>query len=323
MKNTATNGLRQCKASIFEGGIHVPGLVSWPRVITTNAHTSQPVYAPDVLPTLLELWGVSHPHPEWATDGESILPLLKGGDAAWTRHRPLAWRLGTQVALLDPTGRYKYVRDPEKGQCPLDLANYSLSNGPFLFDLFADPTESFPIKDDGARLAAMDALSKEWEASITVSQTSESRCLPPTPTPVLLQRAGVGCLVAASSAEHAALDGDGACAKGTLSSWLVDATSAVVTLAASGMCFHADNKVTDACGAGNTVWLGSVCGKDIAMRYDAGTGALVQPGCSGMCAGVGGAASGHALTLVSCDDTSATGWATVGGDVGRYARGFD
>ena len=34
--NQATNGLRQCKASLFEGGIREPGILEWPAMIKTH-----------------------------------------------------------------------------------------------------------------------------------------------------------------------------------------------------------------------------------------------------------------------------------------------
>lgn len=49
---TATNGLRQCKGSVFEGGIRVPGFVRWPGVIPAHVRSPVPVYTPDVLPTV-------------------------------------------------------------------------------------------------------------------------------------------------------------------------------------------------------------------------------------------------------------------------------
>ena len=61
----ATNGLRQCKGSLYEGGIRVPGLLEWPAVVRRNAVTWHPAYVADFLPTVLELLGVAHPHPDW------------------------------------------------------------------------------------------------------------------------------------------------------------------------------------------------------------------------------------------------------------------
>ena len=177
VKNTATNGLRQCKASVFEGGIRVPGLVSWPAARSANARTAVPVYTPDMLPTLLDLLGVPHPRPAFAADGESVLPLLRG--EPFSRARPLAWRLGAQVALLEPGGRYKFVRAPAAGQCAADAAVYPYgSPAPMIFDLLADPTESAPLAN-ASLLAHLDALARAWEAGIAHSQVNESGCLPP------------------------------------------------------------------------------------------------------------------------------------------------
>ena len=134
---TATNGLRQCKASVFEGGIRVPGFVSWPGVIARNAAVDVPVYVPDIYPTVLDLLGLPYPQATWAVDGESILGLLRaGGGGNWTRSKSLKWRLEGQVALLDAAGRYKLVRNADKGQCALQPSSYSGNlTGAFLFDL--------------------------------------------------------------------------------------------------------------------------------------------------------------------------------------------
>ena len=40
----ATNGLRQCKGSLYEGGIREPGILQWPAVIKRHAETWHPAY---------------------------------------------------------------------------------------------------------------------------------------------------------------------------------------------------------------------------------------------------------------------------------------
>merc|ERR1711988_1135269 len=66
---SAVNGLRQCKASIFEGGIRVGGFVHWPHVIEKYTETFHPAVTMDFLPTVLELLGMKHPEPNWYSDG--------------------------------------------------------------------------------------------------------------------------------------------------------------------------------------------------------------------------------------------------------------
>ena len=346
---------------------------------------------------VLDILGLQHPHPEWAADGQSILPLLLGGEAPFQRNSSLVWRLGSQVvtcagaadaraveshlcpglalqvALLEPTGQYKLVYAPTKGQCALEAASYS-GVGPFLFDLVADPTESAPVTDQPQRLADMEvgweeegggggrggmstaraaeavvhwchlpppppyspaqAAMAAFQASIPVSQMTESRCLPPangSSTQVLLQR-GTGpasCLAAVGTANESPVNGTGSCAAAasSLNRWLVNATAggAVALASVPTQCFHTDNAAPAPCAAGTSVHLGDRCGN--AMRYDPGSGSLVQPGCPGMCAAAAGAAEGGAaagaaeggaaagaaegggaLELVACTDARATGW---------------
>jgi arylsulfatase A-like enzyme len=319
VKNTATNGLRQCKASVFEGGIRVPAFVSWPGVISANARTSVPAYVPDFLPTLLDILGAAHPRPGFASDGESLLPLLRG--AAFARARPLAWRLGAQVALLDAAGRYKYVRAPDAGQCDADAAPYDYKDSPFLFDVIADPTESAPLAD-AARLAAMDAAARAWEATIATSQVNESACLPgaaPAGAPALLRRAGAGCLAAASVAKHAALTDAGACAPAADATWTVGTGGALALAADATWCAHADAAVP--CAAGVAIWLGQEGCAGGALALDAAAGTLRAPNCPGLCAARG---AGGALALAPCAEAGARGWATEPvGARGRYAAPLD
>jgi hypothetical protein len=320
VKNTASNGLRQCKASVFEGGIHVPGFVSWPAAIAANRRTATPVYVPDFLPTVLDVLGMAHPQPAFASDGESILPLIRGA-APFSRARFLAWRLGAQVALLDAEGRYKYVRNGDAGQCDKDGSAYPYK-GAYVFDLSVDPTESAPLANS-TKLAEMGALAAAWEASIANSQVNESQCLPGGGGggAVRFQRGGGGCLTAAGAREHAAVSAAGACAPaGSLNEWAVDPASGAVTLAraAGGWCFHEDNQ-GGSCAAGTAVWMGAHC--DGAMAFDAPTGTFKSPGCPGMCAGV---AKGGALALAKCSDAAATGWVVLGGGWrGSYVQPFD
>lgn len=320
VKNTASNGLRQCKASVFEGGIHVPGLVSWPAAIAANRRSSVPVYTPDFLPTVLDILAMQHPHPTFASDGESMLPLLRGA-ANFSRSRFLAWRLGSQVALLDAAGRYKYVRNADAGQCDKDAATYPYNSAtPLIFDLASDPTESTPI-DDAAKTAELDALARAWEESIADSQVNESQCLPAVAPPARLQRNGAGCLTATAASEHAALRAAGACTPSALNSWAL-ALDGQVTLAhgAATWCFHHDNRAAKPCAAGTTVFMGSVCG-GMAVEFDVTSGTLQQQGCPGMCAGV---AADGSLILQACSAAASKGWAVLGGGArGRYIQPHD
>jgi hypothetical protein len=290
---------------------------------------------PDFFPTMLDLFGQTYPQPSWSLDGESILSLLRG-NTSFVRSKPLAWRLHDQVALMDPTGQYKLVKNPDKGLCDLENSTYlpNMKTGPFLFDLLADPTESSPITTNPSLYNAMVSQMNAWEASIAISQVYESGCLPgnSSGSAVTLRRNGK-CLGVESATNHAVMSGDDACpnrkgdqndeddataaaggsgsgsssAAPPLTVWIVDATANnLVRLASnSSNCFHADLAAKDPCAAGVQVWLGDQC--EYGMQFDSNTGTLTQPSCDGMCAGVS-KSSGN-LVLASCNDASTTGWA--------------
>jgi len=76
LPDLANNGpLRDGKQSMYEGGLRVPTLVSWPGQIAAGSSTNQLNLSMDIYPTLLQLAGVEINH---TVEGRSFLNTLWG-----------------------------------------------------------------------------------------------------------------------------------------------------------------------------------------------------------------------------------------------------
>ncbi len=75
---TSNAPLRGGKATVFEGGIRVPCVVSWPGSIKPDTRNETVVQSCDFYPTLLEATGLTA-LPGQTFDGVSMMPALKGG----------------------------------------------------------------------------------------------------------------------------------------------------------------------------------------------------------------------------------------------------
>ena len=99
------------KGWLYEGGLRVPLLVRYPRLIRAGGYCNTPVITPDFYPTLLELAGIEK-KPGMAPDGRSMVPLLKGESIP---ERPLFWHYphygdqGGQPCAAVLLGKYKYL----------------------------------------------------------------------------------------------------------------------------------------------------------------------------------------------------------------------
>lgn len=174
--------LRGRKRDIWEGGHRVPTVVSWPAVQTGPARVSwETVVTMDFLATMMDHLSVDRPatQTEWAFDGKSILPILRGEQWA---ERGIGWMFSTW-SLDSPYGyrygKWKYVRGStscKAADCQKDM----------LFDLELDLSEKTDI---GAQfpdvLKAIKANFTQWHDSISKSRYEESLCgdKPPAPTP--------------------------------------------------------------------------------------------------------------------------------------------
>lgn len=126
------------KRDVYDGGIHVPMIVSWPRAITRPRVDDTPWAFADVLPTLADVAGVSlRTVPRVKTNGISIRPLLQD-EPIPLPERLLYWEFGKQAG--DPNsgivgevfqaarrGPWKAVRYGR--QAPVELYRLDLDPG--------------------------------------------------------------------------------------------------------------------------------------------------------------------------------------------------
>jgi arylsulfatase A-like enzyme len=102
--NISSNGpLRGQKKDVYEGGIRVPAIVSWPGRITPGV-TDSLTASFDLFPTFLELAGLG-PRVDLKLDGSSLAPLLLRREEIVSR--TLFWRMRDRRAVRQ--GPWKLV----------------------------------------------------------------------------------------------------------------------------------------------------------------------------------------------------------------------
>ena len=95
---------RDGKGSLFEGGIRVPFVASWPGRWPSGAAYEEPVISLDIAATTLALADVT---PEKPLDGVNLDPFLRG-EASGPPHEALFWRNGLDYAVR--SGDWKLLK---------------------------------------------------------------------------------------------------------------------------------------------------------------------------------------------------------------------
>ena len=96
------------KRDLYEGGVRVPMIATWPGKIAQGSVSDQVTAFWDFLPTMAELSGQPFPP---TTDGVSILPTLLGRPADQQQHKYLYWEfpaLNGRIGIRK--GKWKAVR---------------------------------------------------------------------------------------------------------------------------------------------------------------------------------------------------------------------
>lgn len=77
LRGLGVTGGRECKGSIYEGGLRVPAILEWPGRLPDPQLTDVPCNTSDIYPTLLDAAGVKRDY-QPPLDGISLMPLLSG-----------------------------------------------------------------------------------------------------------------------------------------------------------------------------------------------------------------------------------------------------
>lgn len=137
--------LRGAKSSLFEGGIRVPAIISWPGHLPRRVVRDQISHGCDWMPTLAELTGVALPQVE--LDGRSLVPLLTDHPTDVHAGKALVWHVGTGA------NAYWAVREGDwklivNSRDTTERADVVECIPLFLANLREDPTESHNLADD-------------------------------------------------------------------------------------------------------------------------------------------------------------------------------
>jgi arylsulfatase A-like enzyme len=155
---TDNSPLRGAKGAVYEGGMRVPFLVSWPAKIKPGVY-DQPVIALDFLPTSLAAAESADLTPK-NLDGVNLLPFLTG-EKNGAPHEMLFWRSG------GPGGNNAVRRGSMK------LVRLGQA-APELYDLAADVSESKNLAAKKPEVVTeLTAAIAEWEKG-TIAPTFES-----------------------------------------------------------------------------------------------------------------------------------------------------
>jgi uncharacterized sulfatase len=176
--------LRGRKGQPLEGGQRVPAIFAWPGTLPAGRVVSAPAMNFDVFPTVLALAGLDGPS-DRVVDGRDLWPLLRGETEA-SPHEALFF-FNANVIDGVRSGRWKYYRFVNLYTWPMPLDKPSTLAGrmarrfrytdprsgataallvhePLLFDLLADPGESYDVHDrQAAAVADLQARIERWE----------------------------------------------------------------------------------------------------------------------------------------------------------------
>jgi arylsulfatase A-like enzyme len=170
----ASNGpLRGYKGDVYEGGIHVPFLVSWPARLPAGKDYDFPVSTLDVFATALACAGLLMPSDK-PYDGVNLIPYLSGEKSGRPRER-LFWRTDFYLQAAVRDRDMKLVRDKMQFERPNDQWHWKAVDKPDqLFDLAADLGE----KQNRAGIDAPTMARLEGELDAWFSQMAPHLAFP-------------------------------------------------------------------------------------------------------------------------------------------------
>jgi hypothetical protein len=233
----STGGLTGRKRALTEGGIRVPGVLEYPRLVKANV--VEPGHFPastmDLLPTFRDLSGAPPDPAGLVIDGDSLVPFLSGAapnrttpighlsDFVWVTAPP---ECAGGAACMTCGARNTHTPPPSFNASfatPFDQDQFAWTEGPLklfacnppeakgswrfsLYDVVADRGEANDLWPSlGASVGdAMFRRASAWMASVRASVANETRCTLGKPGLAAREAAAAARVAAASAAAAAA-----------------------------------------------------------------------------------------------------------------------
>jgi arylsulfatase A-like enzyme len=153
---------RGCKGNLFEGGLRIPSVVSWPGKIPKGETRAEMVFGCDWLPTIADFTNCELPPDR---DGKSIRKVIESADAK-SPHAHLYWLLGrgggAQWAVRQ--GDWKLLGNPKDTRNPKSLTS---ADRLFLVNLAEDISESRNVAAEHPdRVTALKAIHEKYRTAI-------------------------------------------------------------------------------------------------------------------------------------------------------------
>lgn len=166
--STSNLPLRGSKGTLYEGGLRVPLVLSWPEHLPAGDRRWEPVTLLDLLPTLCAASAVPAPA---ALDGDDLWPWLT--TRVELEPRSLVWHFPAYLEAYRKGGSpWRTTPAAAISRDGLKLIHYFETDSLELYDLVADPGETRVLRDPHLIQPLWDEL-RAWQARVAAPVPTE------------------------------------------------------------------------------------------------------------------------------------------------------
>lgn len=131
---------RGAKFSLFEGGIRIPAIISWPESIPQNEIRDQMGINVDWFPTILDMCNIEYKRDEF--EGKSLSNVIFANDSS---PHNIFWWYSNKNTWAVRKGDWKLLKNPRD---PVDKKSITESDSLFLVNLNDNPSEKINLVNE-------------------------------------------------------------------------------------------------------------------------------------------------------------------------------
>lgn len=140
------------KYTMYEGGLRVPLMISWPKNFIEGGRQGHLVSAMDIVPTICDALEIAPPE---VVDGKSLYELLTSKMPV-EHHQTLFWWGNDQAAVRSGNWKYRWASDAEDSAAAWNsqFEGVDLELGEYLYDIKKDVGENNNVIEQHPEIAA-------------------------------------------------------------------------------------------------------------------------------------------------------------------------